>query len=123
MDITFTEEQEMLRKSARDFLAAESPRTKVTELEEDDRGYSPEVWDKMAALGWMGLAIPEEYDGMGMSYQDLTILLEEMGRNVLPGPFGSQQCPPVAVMSIPLAKMRGPRKTPVSKASRRLTSR
>lgn len=89
MDITFTEEQEMLRKSARDFLAAESPRTKVTELEEDDRGYSPEVWDKMAALGWMGLAIPEEYDGMGMSYQDLTILLEEMGRNVLPGPFGS----------------------------------
>jgi len=89
MDITFTEEQEMLRKSARDFLAAECPRTRVTELEEDDRGYSPEAWDKMAGLGWMGLAIPEEYDGMGMSYQDLTILIEEMGRNVLPGPFGS----------------------------------
>lgn len=88
MDISFTEEQEMLRKSARDFLVAECPKTKVRELEEDEKGYSPELWEKMAGLGWMGLAIPEEYDGMGMSFQDLTVLLEEMGRNVLPGPFG-----------------------------------
>ena len=87
MDINFTEEQEMLRRSARDFLVAECPKTKVRELEEDEKGYSPELWDKMAGLGWMGLAIPEEYDGMGMSFQDLTVLLEEMGRNVLPGPF------------------------------------
>ena len=88
MDITFTEEQEMLKKSARDFLTAECPKTKVRELEEDEKGYSPDLWGKMAGLGWMGLAIPEEYDGMGMSFQDLTILIEEMGRNVLPGPFG-----------------------------------
>jgi alkylation response protein AidB-like acyl-CoA dehydrogenase len=88
MDINFTEEQEMLRKSARDFLAAECPKTKVRELEDDEKGYSPELWGKMAGLGWMGLAIPEEYDGMGMTFQDLTVLLEEMGRNVLPGPFG-----------------------------------
>lgn len=87
MDITFTEEQEMLRKSARDFLTSECPKTKVRELEDDQDGYSPELWAKMAGLGWMGLAIPEEYDGMGMSFQDLTILIEEMGRNVLPGPF------------------------------------
>lgn len=87
MDIRFTEEQEMLRKSARDFLVAECPKTEVRELEEDEKGYAPELWDKMAGLGWMGLAIPEEYDGMGMSFQDLTVLLEEMGRNVLPGPF------------------------------------
>ncbi|UCG82287.1 MAG: acyl-CoA/acyl-ACP dehydrogenase [Dehalococcoidia bacterium] len=87
MDINFTEEQEMLRKSAHDFLVAECPKTKVRELEEDEKGYSPELWGKMAGLGWMGLAIPEEYEGMGMSFQDLTVLLEEMGRNVLPGPF------------------------------------
>jgi alkylation response protein AidB-like acyl-CoA dehydrogenase len=87
MDITFTEEQEMLRKSARDFLTAECPKTKVRELEEDEKGYSTEIWQSMAGLGWMGLAIPEEYDGMGMTFQDLTVLLEEMGRNVLPGPF------------------------------------
>ena len=87
MDITFTEEQEMLRKSASDFLAAECPKTKVRELEEDEKGYSPEIWKKMAGLGWMGLVIPEEYDGMGMTFQDLTILLEQMGKNILPGPF------------------------------------
>lgn len=87
MDTTFTEEQEMLRKTTSDFLANECPKTKVRELEEDERGYSPEMWKKMADLGWMALVIPEEYDGMGMTFQDLTIMLEQMGRNILPGPF------------------------------------
>ena len=88
MDISFTEEQEMLRSTASDFLAKECPKTLVRELEEDEeKGYSPEVWKKMAELGWMGLVIPEEYDGMGMTFQDLAIILEEMGRNILPGPF------------------------------------
>ncbi|MBE0480984.1 MAG: acyl-CoA/acyl-ACP dehydrogenase [Dehalococcoidia bacterium] len=87
MDITFTEEQEMLRKAAGDFLAAECPKTRVRELEEDEKGYSPEMWKKMAGLGWMGMVIPEQYDGMGMTFQDLTILLEQMGKNVTPGPF------------------------------------
>jgi len=88
MDIAFTEEQEMLRSTASDFLAKECPKTLVRELEEDEeKGYSPEIWKKMAELGWMGLVIPEEYDGMGMTFQDLAIILEEMGRNILPGPF------------------------------------
>jgi len=87
MDIAFTEEQEMLRKMSSDFLAAECPKTLVRELEEGEEGYSPEVWKKMAGLGWMGMVIPEEYDGMGMTFQDLTILLEQMGKNILPGPF------------------------------------
>lgn len=87
MDVSFSEEQEMLRKTAADFLAAECPKTKVRELEEDEKGHSPQLWKKMAELGWMGLMIPEEYDGMGMTFQDLTVLAEQMGRNVLPGPF------------------------------------
>ena len=87
MNTSFTEEQEMLRKTARDFLATECPKTKVRELEESDKGYDSGMWKKMADLGWMGLVIPEEYDGMGMTFQDLTIVLEEMGRNILPGPF------------------------------------
>lgn len=87
MDIAFTEEQEMLRKAARDFLAAECPKKKVRELEEDSKGHSPEIWKKMADLGWQGMAIPEKYGGQGMTFQDFTILLEEMGRNILPGPF------------------------------------
>lgn len=89
MNLDFTEEHEMLRTSARDFLTTECPKTLVRELEESDKGYSPELWRKMADLGWMGLVIPEEYDGMGMQFLDLAILLEEMGRNILPGPFFS----------------------------------
>jgi alkylation response protein AidB-like acyl-CoA dehydrogenase len=77
----------MLRNSARDFLTTECPKNMTRELEEDDKGYSADVWKKMASLGWMGLSIPEEYEGMGMTFQDLTVLLEEMGRNILPGPF------------------------------------
>ncbi len=87
MDTAFTEEQEMLRKAAFDFLTKECPKSKVRELEEDEKGYSPQMWKMMADLGWIGLVIPEEYGGMGGSFQDLTIILEEMGRNILPAPF------------------------------------
>ena len=89
MDLGFSEEQEMLRKTARDFLETECPTSLVKEMAEDEQGYTSELWSKMAELGWMGLALPEEYDGMGMSFLDLAVLLEEMGRACLPGPFFS----------------------------------
>ncbi|MBE0415872.1 MAG: acyl-CoA/acyl-ACP dehydrogenase [Dehalococcoidia bacterium] len=89
MDLGFTEEQEMLRTTARDFLEKECPKSLVKEMAEDEKGYTPELWRKMAELGWMGLAFPEEYGGMGMSFIDLAVLLEEMGRACLPGPFFS----------------------------------
>jgi len=89
MDLGFSEEQEMLRTSARDFLANECPKDLVRQMADDEKGYTPELWRKMAELGWMGLAFPEEYDGMGMAFFDLIILLEEMGRACLPGPFFS----------------------------------
>ena len=87
MDLRFTEAQEILRKMVRDFLTTECPKTLVREIEKSEKGYSPELWKKMAELGWMGLVIPEEYEGMGYTFQDLTILLEEAGRNILPGPL------------------------------------
>jgi len=87
MNTTFTEEQTMLRKSTADFLVGKYPEAKVREIEESDTGYDPEIWRGMAELGWMGLVIPEEYGGMGMTFQDLSIVLEEMGRNIAPGPF------------------------------------
>ena len=87
MDLRFTETQEILKKMARDFLTTECPKTLVRKLEQSEEGYSPEVWKKMAELGWMGLIIPEEYGGMGYTFQDLGVLLEEIGRNILPGPL------------------------------------
>ena len=89
MDFGFSEEQEMLRKSARDFLAKESPMTYVRQMMEDDRGFRDEQWQKMAGLGWMGLILPEEHGGAGLNFVDLIVVLEEMGRFVLPGPFFS----------------------------------
>ena len=87
MDTTFSEEQEILRKAAADFLAKEISESKVREIEESESGFDPGLWKGMADLGWMGLAIPEEYEGMGMTFQDLSVILEEMGKNITPGPF------------------------------------
>ena len=89
MDFNFSEEQEMLRTLARDFLSRECPKTKVRELEKDEKGYDPQMWHNMAKLGWMGLVFPEEYEGINASFMDLVILMEEMGKNILPGPFFS----------------------------------
>ena len=89
MDFNFTEEQEILRRTARDFLAKEFPKTLVREMEEDPIGFRADIWKKMAELGWMGLIIPEEYDGSSGSFMDLLVLLEEMGRACLVSPFFS----------------------------------
>ena len=89
MDFSLSEEQEMLRKSARDFLADKCPKTYVKQMETDEKGYSPALWKEMAELGWQGLALPEKYGGSGMEFLDLAILQEEMGRACLPGPFFS----------------------------------
>ena len=89
MKLTLTEEQEMLKKTARDFLADKCSKTFVNQMEESETGYSRELWQEMAELGWMGLAFPEKYGGGDMSFLDLAVLLEEMGRACLPGPFFS----------------------------------
>jgi alkylation response protein AidB-like acyl-CoA dehydrogenase len=87
MEFSLNEEQEMLKTMARDFLANECPKTLVREMMEDEVGHSPELWKKMAEVGWLGLIFPEEYGGSAMNFRDLTILCEEMGRAMLPGPF------------------------------------
>jgi alkylation response protein AidB-like acyl-CoA dehydrogenase len=87
MDLGLSEEQEMLRNVARDFLEKECPEQHVRDMEEDEKGYSPELWKKMAEQGWQGLIIPEAYGGAGFNYMDLIILIEEFGRALVPGPF------------------------------------
>lgn len=87
MDFNFSEHQNMLREEARRFLTKECPKAKVKELEKSDKCYDPEIWRRMAEMGWMGLVLPEEYEGLNADFMDLMVLMEEMGRNILPGPF------------------------------------
>jgi alkylation response protein AidB-like acyl-CoA dehydrogenase len=89
IELGLNEEQSMLKTMARDFLATETPKTFVRQMMDDEIGHSPELWQKMAELGWQGLVFPEEYGGAAMNFRDLTILCEEMGRAVMPGPFYS----------------------------------
>ena len=87
MDFGFSEEQEMLRTAAHDFLAENCPTTFVRQMMDDEKGYSPDLWKQMAQLGWLGLAFPEAYGGQGFGFIDLTVILEEMGAALLPSPF------------------------------------
>ncbi len=87
MDFNLQEEQDMLRKTARDFLTSRCPKTLVREMEEDEKGYPTELWREIADLGWAGLVFPEKYGGSGMSFLDLALLIEEMARACLPSPF------------------------------------
>jgi alkylation response protein AidB-like acyl-CoA dehydrogenase len=89
MDFSLTEEQRILRDTARAFLEAECPSAFVLKMEDDPIGFTPELWRKMADLGWMGLLTPDQYGGIGGGLPDLVVMMEEMGRACLPGPFFS----------------------------------
>ena len=89
MDLGLNETQQMLRTSAREFLESECPASYVRDMERDERGYTPQLWDKLAGLGWLGLIVPEEYGGIGLGFVELAVVLEEMGRVLMPGPYFS----------------------------------
>jgi alkylation response protein AidB-like acyl-CoA dehydrogenase len=86
MNFELSEEQQMLKKAARDFLENECPESVVREAEDSDSGYSAELWKKAAELGWLGLVYPEKYGGSAMSILDMAVLYEEMGRALFPSP-------------------------------------
>jgi alkylation response protein AidB-like acyl-CoA dehydrogenase len=87
MDLTLTEDQQLIQQAAREFFQSECPMGLVREMAKDPRGYSQELWKQMAELGYMGLSFPEEYGGMGCNFLDLCVLIEELGRFRVPGPF------------------------------------
>jgi alkylation response protein AidB-like acyl-CoA dehydrogenase len=87
MQWLLNEEQEMLKTMAKDFMAKECQRAHVRAMSEDEVGYSPALWKKMAELGWLGLTLPEQYGGAAMNFRDFAVLVEEMGHALLPAPF------------------------------------
>ena len=87
MDLSLNETQEMFKRTARDFLAAEFPTNLVRQIESDGRGYSPEVWQKMAELGWLSVPFPEQWGGLDGSLLDVAVLAEEMAQAAALSPY------------------------------------
>jgi len=86
VDFSLNEQQEMMQTLARDFLTSEYPEKVLRETVTDEKGFTPELWKKMAVTNLLGLSLPEEYGGVG-DFLDLTVVLEEMGKACFISPF------------------------------------
>ncbi|MBV8889573.1 MAG: acyl-CoA dehydrogenase [Alphaproteobacteria bacterium] len=87
MDIGFTEEQELLRETARKFLDSQCTTQFVRRQMATREAVTDEFWHQLAEQGWLGIVYPEEQGGSGLGLVDLVVLMEEMGRAAMPGPF------------------------------------
>jgi len=87
MNFGFSEEQELLRAELRRFLEQNASLEGVREWTEAGGGTDPHLWNRMAELGWVGLAMPEQHGGMGLGLDTLLVVLEETGRSLFPSPL------------------------------------
>ena len=97
MNVLPNEEELMVKNAAREFLEAECPPNLARAIEQDERGYSVELWEQMASLGWFGISLPESYGGGGLPVSYLALILEECGRAIAPVPFHSTATAALAV--------------------------
>jgi acyl-CoA dehydrogenase len=89
MNFDFSDDQKLLRKTAREYLAEHAPLTLCRAVLESDAAYSATLWKGVAELGWLGTAIPEEYGGAGFGRLELAVIAEELGYALAPIPFSS----------------------------------
>jgi alkylation response protein AidB-like acyl-CoA dehydrogenase len=87
IDVSTTDERELLRETVRRFLAERAPIAYVREMYDDERGTTDALWQGLAGLGLTGILVPERHGGLGLGLADMGVVLEEMGRALLPGPF------------------------------------
>jgi len=89
MDLVLTEEQELLRSTARELVSNRSSLRRIRTLRDgaDPDGFSRALWKEMAALGWLGIPVPVEHGGLGLGAMDLACVMEEVGRGLMPEPL------------------------------------
>jgi len=89
--LLLNDEQKLLSKTAHEFIRERGPAARIRTFRDsnDEVGFSRELWNEMAELGWLGLQIPVEYDGLGLGFFDLCVVLEQSGRELMPEPFVS----------------------------------
>ena len=89
MNFDFSDEQVLLQEQARKFLADTCPAEVVRRALDEDAPYNTELWQGIVEMGWTAATIPEEFGGLGLSYLELVVIAEELGRAVAPVPFSS----------------------------------
>ena len=89
MEFVLTEEQQLLQDTAREFVSKNSSLRRIRALRDsgDALGFSRDLWGEMAKLGWLGIIFPEAYGGAGLGYTELMVVLEELGRGLMPEPM------------------------------------
>jgi len=92
MNFDFSDDLNQLRDQARRFLAENATSKHVRSVLEGEKPYDGALWLKMAEMGWLGAAMPEEFGGAGIGHEGLCVLAEELGRVVAPVPFTSSIC-------------------------------
>src|SRR3978361_2538914 len=89
MNFDFADEQKKPRDEARKFLAEKCPPKAVRAVLDGKASYDKELWKGLADMGFLGVAIPEEFGGPGAGHLELCVIAEEMGRALAPVPFSS----------------------------------
>ena len=89
LDLNLTESEEMLRKTALDFIKRDVPKLVIQKLQETDTGITAELWQKAVNMGWLGIIIPEKYGGASNSMTSAGVLYEALGTAPMPGPYFS----------------------------------
>jgi acyl-CoA dehydrogenase len=89
MNFDFSDDLKLLREQARKFLSQHCSTATVRRILEGAERYDRGLWKQVAALGWTGAAIPEQYGGAGMGHLGLCVLAEELGATLAPIPFSS----------------------------------
>jgi len=87
LDFGFSEEQEMLRDAAKRFLADNCSTKFVRQMMADPTAHDAAFWSKLVGQGWPGLLIPAQYGGADGTFLDMTVIVEELGKALIPGPF------------------------------------
>ena len=91
MNFEFSDEQNMLREQAQTFLRAECPPQAVRTVLDGDAPFDQSLWQKVVDMGWTATVIPEEYEGLGLGYLELSVIAEELGRSLAPIPLQVQK--------------------------------
>src|SRR6266581_1195922 len=101
MALVLTEEQTLLRDSARGLISDKAPVSHLRQLRDakDATGFSRELWATFAEMGFSGLLVPEEFGGSGLGSVEAGIVMEEIGRTLMPSPFLATSVVAASVLS------------------------